>query len=474
MNFLQRLAARIFFGTHSVFEGANQSPRRSNVPGSGPRDTTLDLTPGVRSELVRRSRYLVKNSGFLQEIISSMALYAIGDGILPQPSGKDARWNQQALAYFNRWAHRAEITGRFDLTTCLYLACMALETDGEIFVLKTEEDGEPKIQLIETHRIGSSGAGEESDGTTFATATAEDSLIDGIRLSPLGRPLGYRLLLDDGSHRELAARDVLHVFAPMSISQVRGYPTIQHSINHMLDILELLALEKHAVKDNADIARVLKTSRYEVDDRDFQLSSPPQPSGSDPGFLQTILGGKLVKIQPDEAIESFQSNRPSPTFQGFLDYLQRDSALGLLPYEFASDSSKIGGAGVRLIVAKADRRFSRRQTLLIDRMLRPIWRFVIGHAITAGKLPPAEDWTEVDFVTPRRVTVDAGRESQQNREDVKAGLKTLSDHFAELGCDINHELETRAREMALIRDIAARYQLNPQDLCQYYIPSTAP
>ena len=37
-------------------------------------------------------------------------------------------------------------------------------------------------------------------------------------------------------------------------------------------------------------------------------------------FLQTILGGKLVKIQPDEAIESFQSNRPSPTFQGFLDF----------------------------------------------------------------------------------------------------------------------------------------------------------
>ena len=122
MNFLQRLAARIFFGTHSVFEGANQSPRRSNVPGSGPRDTTLDLTPGVRSELVRRSRYLVKNSGFLQEIISSMALYAIGDGILPQPSGKDAQWNQQALAYFNRWAQRAEITGRFDLIVQLTLS----------------------------------------------------------------------------------------------------------------------------------------------------------------------------------------------------------------------------------------------------------------------------------------------------------------------------------------------------------------
>ena len=165
-------------------------------------------------------------------------------------------------------------------------------------------------------------------------------------------------------------------------------------------------------------------------------------------------------------------NRPSPTFQGFLDYLQRDSALGLLPYEFSSDSSKVGGAGVRLIVAKADRRFSYRQNVLIDRMLRPIWLFVIGHAISAGKLPPAENWTEVDFVTPRRVPVDAGRESQQNREDIKAGLKTLTDHFAELGCDINHELETRAREMALIRETAAKYGIAPQDLFQSFTQST--
>lgn len=461
MNFLQRLAARIFFGSHSVFESANRSPRRAEVPGSGPRDTSLDLTPGVRSELVRRSRYLVKNSGFLQEIVGSMAMYSIGDGIMPQPASKDAAWNKQALDYFNRWARHAEITGRFNLVTCQYLACMALEVDGEMFILKTEEDGVPKIQIIETHRIGST----EED-------TTESTIIDGIRVNDLGKPLSYRLLLDNGNHRDLAAHDVLHLFTPMSISQMRGYPTIQHSINHMLDVAELLALEKHAVKDNADISRVLKTSRADVDDRDFQLNAPVQPQGSDPGFLQTILGGKLVKIQPDEAIESFQSNRPSPTFQGFLDFLHRDSALGLLPYEFASDSSKIGGAGVRLTVAKADRRFSRRQSVLIDRMLRPIWHFVIGHAITAGKLPPAEDWTEVDFVTPRRVTVDAGREAQQNREDVKAGLKTLTDHFAELGCDIHHELETRAREMALVKEIAAKYGVSLQDLYQSFTQTT--
>ena len=68
------------------------------------------------------------------------------------------------------------------------------------------------------------------------------------------------------------------------------------------------------------IEHYLKTNKMNVDDRDFRIDTPRTPSGSDAGFLQTILGGKLVKLQPDEALESFQSNRPSPTFQGFLDY----------------------------------------------------------------------------------------------------------------------------------------------------------
>ena len=42
-----------------------------------------------------------------------------------------------------------------------------------------------------------------------------------------------------------------------------------------------------------------------------------------------------------------------------------------------------------------------------------------------------------------RVTVDAGREAQQNRADVEMGLKTLSDHFAELGADFGEEIERR-------------------------------
>jgi capsid protein len=55
------------------------------------------------------------------------------------------------------------------------------------------------------------------------------------------------------------------------------------------------------------------------------------------------------------------------------------------------------------------------------------------------------------------VTVDAGREAQQNRADVEMGLKTLSDHFQELGADFGEEIERRASDAKLILETAEKY-----------------
>lgn len=451
MNAFQRFAARLFFGSSSVFENANNSPRRARVPGAAPRDACKDMPTPVRSELVRRSRYLVKNSGFLREIVSSMALYAVGDGIRPQAQSDDAEFNKRAEELFASWARKPEVTGRFNLTQCLRLICRAIDVDGEIFVLKTAQSGRPKIQLIETHRVAS----EE-----------RENVIDGIRINAQGRPTAYGIVTDSGATSFINAQQVIHVFEPESPSQLRGIPSLQHSINHLLDENELLALEKHAVKSNADITRVLTTDDADAD-TGFALN--PSETGTDAAAVQAIVGGKVVRLNVGETLTPFESQRPSPTFTGFLDHLNRDCALGLLPYEFAADSSKIGGAGVRLIVGKADRRFSARQDTLIEQFLTPIWYYIIGTAIDNGELPAVKNWHRVAFVTPRRVTVDAGREAQQNREDIKAGLKTLSDHFAELGADFKEELRNRAEEMAAIRDVAAEYGLDPRDLYASFV-----
>jgi capsid protein len=53
--------------------------------------------------------------------------------------------------------------------------------------------------------------------------------------------------------------------------------------------------------------------------------------------------------------------------------------------------------------------------------------------------------------------VDAGREAQQNRADVEMGLKTISDHYEELGADFGEEIERRARDIKMILEAAERH-----------------
>ena len=452
MNRLKSIA-RLFLppvlvpkGWGSPFEAANWSPRRGTVPGASPTDARKELTPGVRTELVRKSRYLHKNSGFVRELVANMAIYSTGDGIRVQAQSGDPEWNRKAEDYFALWSARCEVTRRFSFQECQALVCRGMDIDGEYFVHKTrDQDGEPRIQLLESHRIGDEFGSKET--------------IDGVGLDAWGAPVFYRVLQDDGSAHDLPAPAVLHIHEPEWAGGVRNHPSLQHSINHILDEIELLALEKHAVKDNADVARVLKTSRGEIDDNGDFVVGGGNTGGetSDPVTLQRIVGGKLVALKPDESLDSFQSSRPSPTFTGFLEHLRRDSALGMIPFEFAADSSKVGGAGVRLIVAKADRRFSFRQMILERRLIQPVWAYVIGDAINRNLLPPVPAWWKIATVPPKRVTVDAGREAQQNRADVEMGLKTLSDHYAELGADFGEEIERRATDARLIMDTALKY-----------------
>ncbi len=444
---LQRLLGGLRPAAMSPYESANPSRSRANVPGAAPGDAKRDLTPATRREIVRRSRYVTKNSGFAREVISDMAIYATGDGIKPQAQTEDLHWNRAAEDVFARWAARPEITNRFSFEECQNLVCRGIDTDGEYFVLKVRDAaGRARIQLVESHRIADGNAAKDT--------------ADGLVLDAYGAPVAYRFVLDDGKTRDVPADAVMHVFEPEAASAVRATPSLQHSFNHLLDEMELLAVEKLAVKDNAGISRVIRNESGDPSDTgDFQVATGGEPAepATDPKAVQEILGGKVVGLKPGETMDAHQPNRPSPVFTGFLEHLKRDSSAGVLPYEFVMDSSKIGGAGVRLIVAKADRRFSYRQLILIQRFLLPVWGYVIGDAIARGELAPAPGWTRVAWTTPRRITVDAGREAQQNRADVEAGLKTLADHFAELGMDFEEELEIRAQNAKRILETATRY-----------------
>jgi capsid protein len=173
--------------------------------------------------------------------------------------------------------------------------------------------------------------------------------------------------------------------------------------------------------------------------------------------IANTMGGKLLVLDQGESLNSFQSNRPNATFTGFLAALERDISMGVLPYEFVSDASKLGGASLRLVTARASRVFSKYQQVMVEQFCVPTWGYILGQAIASGELPDDPHWTRVSWTTPKSVTVDAGREAANDRADVEMGLLSMSELYAQRGLDFRTEMDKRAADMVHIQNLAKQY-----------------
>ena len=429
-------------GTGAGYESTRYTGRRSFLWLSPAQDQRRDLTPQKRSEMLKKLRWGERNSGMVRQIVGDLVLYTVGDGFRAQAHTADAAWNATAEQYFRDWGRRCDITGRFSFDDVLRIAERRWVLDGDFFLAKVRNGaGAAKLQGIEAHRVGD------------PDANVPERMHDGILFGAYGEIVGYNVYRSDGSSRVIFANSMMQVYDPEFISGARGLPLLQHSLNDIQDEMEIIALEKSAVKDAGEITRVLKRAGGEFGpDLASELASNQQASDA----LGVGLGGKFLALEPGEDLVSFQSNRPSPTFNGFLEAIQRDIARGILPYEFTNDPSKIGGAVVRLVVAKMDRVASRHQQILIDQICNPSWGYVIGDAIAKGELPSIDGWEKVSWTTPKRVTVDAGREAANDRADIEMGLMSMSELYSQRGMDFREEMEKRAADMAFIRDLAAR------------------
>lgn len=458
----------------SQFESVRYSKSRAQVYTHAPSDFKVEMSSFDRSEMVRKSRWLEKNCGFFREQITSKATYAVGDGITAQCMTDDEEWNDLAEIWFKQWCRKPDITGRFNMVEIQHMVCRAIDRDGEIFIVKTRNKaGIPKLQIVESHRV---------HGTSSPMTSPKDKEHDGVIFGSYGQPLAYVMWRSDESPRKVPANAVLHVFEAEHPSGARNHPPLQHSINHMIDEMEILALEKRAVKDGTDITRVIKRHAGEFAGQDLDAFGDENGTYykpyTDPTDLQfREIGGKVIALQPGEDFQSYQSNRPNSTFTGFLEHIRRDSAAGGLPYEFIHDAGGLGGPAVRLVLARAERNFSHRQQVLINRFLTPIWGYVIGNAIKNGDLPDNPKWQCVNWHTPKKVSIDAGREAQQNRDDIELGLKSASEDYAERGLDFKEQLIRRANDFRLIQEVAAEYDVpegwlwrptraNPEDVAE--------
>ena len=125
--------------------------------------------------------------------------------------------------------------------------------------------------------------------------------------------------------------------------------------------------------------------------------------------------------------------------------------MGLPPAFFLDE--KLTGPNQRAVNGKAQRKFDRRKQVAA-RLGRSAWQRVIANGITSGALPSTDGWARCDFIGPSKITIDAGREMAQEREDVGRGLLTRRDHYGNRGRSWRRETDQVFEELDYILDRA--------------------
>lgn len=419
---------------YGQYASTTQSGARRWLFNGVPSDGRADLSTVNRVTMIGKSRWGIRNSPTYKQVIDEVVLVTIGDELIAQSHAKDPKKAILYQEYFRNFCKSADITGRFTFGQVQKISLFGDLVDGDSFLLQTNDPktGRPKVQVIEAHRVG----------PTKDEFNAK--CVDGVYLGDYGEVVGYNVYQDGPKKdRFIDVKSMSHVCEFERASSVRGYPILQSSLNSVQDQLEVFELEKRAVRDSADHTLILKKQGGVLQDDPAKAFAGNGTGDCDK--IASQMGGKLLVVDTNESFEQLANNRPSPAWVGMMKAIERD-IVKLLPVEYVSDPSGITGPAIRLVAAKVSRVAQKWQNLIIDTVCDPTWDYVIGWGIENGELPEDPWFNRKTWITPRDVTVDAGREAAQDRADLQMGLTTAQAILGKKGMTYDEVLETLAVE----------------------------
>jgi len=441
--------------------GSSFSRDRSWLPGQVT-DAYRELPNHTRIEQIRQSRYFKKNVGMLRGVEKDIVDLAVGPGIYWFPGTDSDEWNEAAFAWLWEWAKIADVSARTTFWESQRMRVKHKFWDGELYTLHTSSAaGWPQYQLIRAHNCGNFGLEKT------------ENWHDGIKLDPLLRPLAYRFRQTDDRFITVPASAIVHSFMLEDSDQVHGVVAPHYAISHTHDILDLLKLEKGAVKDLSRTSRVITTESGEDESNDGpnHFNDDTDTDATDPAErglpLEQVFGPEIVRLRTGEKLDAFASERPSSTFTGFIDYLGREITAGTgFPYEYSWNREKLNSAALRSILDKV-------RIAVLDWRAnevedsQPVVMRAIAWAMNSGELPFHPQWFRGEWIGGAGdPTIDKGRESREDRENVKAALDNFKLYWARQGKWWKTQLRQKAIEAAYIDQLAKEYGVSPDRIHQ--------
>lgn len=429
-------------GSNTLIQAASSNSDRKN-PARSDRDSHRNVTALGRRTLMDWGRHLFENVPYVRGSVLEQATLAIST-FIPQFYGEDAKFKELAENWIYEHDKICDVRGwPYTMRTMLRNLIISILRDGDVGILFVEgEKGYPMFQVIPAHRIGCHAdecIAEEGD-------FKGRKIIDGVIVNDYGRTLGYRVLTggdhDYTLYRDIPEKDMVLMFLPEYVDQVRGLSPIGKGAWDQQDIKEFEDAELIAQKNLAAIA-VQEWNEDGEPPPGADLSHITMPDSTDstagtPTGLVTETFDKgtvrYFRSRSGAKLETLEHNRPGANQQNFVQGKVRSSLHGFQwSYDFSLNPKEVGGAPFRVIVEKINITLkSLRADIVIPfRQRADGWR--ISKAIKRGDLPKNKEWFKWDYQGPADITADKKYDSSVDIEEARNAFKAPQDIIARRG-----------------------------------------
>ena len=449
-----------YYSYNSAYDGANWSERRGHINWTT-LDTRLELDSFSREELVRRVRWLSKNIGFVKGIIHGLS--DLVGYLTPEADTGDLEWNAAAEVNFMSRAGSPlvfDAAGKFDFFDAQILQTRSWLRDGDLVTLLTRSPSNgAQFSFFESHRLRNpKGAG--------------DSWMDGIRATTQGRHQRYGLTDKNGNVRHFSARDVLYFGDWSSCGHHRCEPPLAHAVNHAVDITEIWADTKHAIKTSGLVAAVITNNDEKSAGMRRGLGhnlATRQNRAGDPFNSADVwegAGGSIPELDKGKDMKIVHDARPHPNIRDQIRDLIRDISLGTkgCPPEVVWEMAGLNGPSLRFMMEKLERWIMARQKPLKAWSQR-VWMYHIAKEVEAGRLRPCRDemWWKVNWIGQKSMTIDRSKDKDQ-LDLYDGGMTTLADYYSQRGADWQSRVTQKIIESRFIKDECKRLKMEPDEV----------
>jgi capsid protein len=389
---------------------------------------------GVRTRLVKRSRYEAANNGYADGIAQTHANFLVGMGPTLACKTGSRSLDLRINAEWRKWAKAVQLRRK------LWTSAHAKLVDGESFGIVTAN---PRV----SHPVKLDVVPIECDQvTTPYVPYRREGVIDGVTFDEFGNPLTYDILPQHpGSQwavyyqepKQVAARYVLHWFAMRRPQQHRGVPECKSTMQVGASSRRWREATVSAAETAASFAALLYTEMPPGD------AEPVAPFSTLP-----IERRMMAALPMGYRAEQMQAQHPNTSYDSFnRAQISEQARPKNMPYNMAAcDSSQSNYASGRLdfqpYFAGVDIERADCEDCVLDKLFVQWWReaaLVFGFG--DPRQPPERSW---DW--PNHPVADITSEASAVNMRLRNGTTTLRQVYAEAGDDYESAVEAMASD----------------------------